>query len=203
MLSTSTNVSFILFKKLQKKEGLPIHCIHHDLRHPLRKSIKGNYDVIFTDPPYTGEGLNLFLSRGISALKKQQGLPIFLSFAHKSPEFMLEMNRSFVKMGLCVTATLPHFNTYIGAQMIANRSQMMILKTTAATQVPKEWSLPYKEPLYTGEVRRSMRTYRCLRCGNDWHVGYKSSMKTIEQLKKTGCPSCHFHSFKHTGKSDS
>lgn len=167
---------------------LPIQCIHHDLREPLPAHLHGKFDCFFTDPPYTLQGMSLFVSRGISALRKRKGLPIFLSFAHKSPDFMFTMQREFIRMGITTSATLPRFNEYEGAEIIANRSQMIILKTTERTM--PECTGSFMDALYTGEVRQTIRKYQCKRCGNKITVGIQGKMATIEQLKQRGCLSC-------------
>ncbi|SCW64885.1 hypothetical protein SAMN04487970_10247 [Paenibacillus tianmuensis] len=173
--------------------GLPIQCRHWDLRQPLAEEWQGQYDCFFTDPPYTLQGMTLFLSRGISGLKKRKGAPIFFSFAHKSPEFMLAMQREFVQMGLMVSAAYPRFNEYEGAEMIANQSQMIVLKTTEQTR--SEYADAFEDALYTGEVKRTLRTYRCKQCGGTVQVGFQGDVPTIEQLKNQGCPHCKNDTF--------
>ncbi|MGF9912165.1 bis-aminopropyl spermidine synthase family protein [Paenibacillus ehimensis] len=173
--------------------GLPIQCRRWDLRQPLAEEWQGQYDCFFTDPPYTLQGMTLFLSRGISGLKKRKGALIFLSFAHKSPEFMLAMQREFVRMGLMVSATFPRFNEYEGAEMIANRSQMIVLKTTEQTR--PEFAGVFEDALYTGEVKRTLRIYRCQLCGEAVYVGFQGDVPTIEQLKNQGCPRCKNDTF--------
>lgn len=175
------------------RERLPIQCRRWDLRQPLAEEWQGQYDCFFTDPPYTLQGMTLFLSRGISGLKKRKGALIFLSFAHKSPEFMLAMQREFVRMGLMVSATFPRFNEYEGAEMIANRSQMIVLKTTEQTR--PEFAGAFEDALYTGEVKRTLRTYRCQQCGEGVYVGFQGDVPTIEQLKNQGCPRCKNDTF--------
>ncbi|MBU5347845.1 bis-aminopropyl spermidine synthase family protein [Paenibacillus lautus] len=170
------------------KEGLLVTCRHIDLRQPLPEGWNGQYDCFFTDPPYTLQGLTLFLSRGISALKHEKGCPIFLSFAHKSPDFTWSMQREFVRMGLSVKQVLLHFNQYIGAQMIGNSGQMIVLTTTEFTEPHITDS--FEEELYTGEVRRTVRTYRCIQCQGELQVGVQGDYSTIEDLKKQGCPVC-------------
>ncbi|SYX83813.1 bis-aminopropyl spermidine synthase family protein [Paenibacillus alvei] len=181
-----------------QQKRLPIQCIKHDLREPLPANLQGKFDCFFTDPPYTLQGMSLFLSRGISALRKRKGLPIFLSFAHKSPDYMFTMQREFLRMGVTTTATLPRFNEYEGAEIIANRSQMIILKTTERT-IP-ECLGPFMDALYTGEVRQTIRTYKCKQCGNKITVGSQCEMATIEQLKHRGCHSCGNDTFDFVNK---
>lgn len=175
------------------REGLPISGHRADLRKPLSQKQLGTFDCFFTDPPYTLPGMSLFVSRGISLLKQKTGLPIFLSFAHKSPGFMLDMQREFIRMGLMVSEIIPHFNEYEGAEMIGNRGQMIVLKTTEQT-TPKIKG-GFDDALYTGEVKRTMRTYRCRECNGSVQVGFQQRFSTIEMLKMRGCPRCQHHTF--------
>ncbi|MFB4321183.1 bis-aminopropyl spermidine synthase family protein [Priestia sp. BR_2] len=175
------------------REDVSVTCRHADLRRPLPQEWTGQYDCFFTDPPYTLQGLTLFLSRGLSALKPEKGCPIFLSFAHKSPDFTWSMQREFVRMGLSVRQVQLHFNQYIGAQMIGNSGQMIVLTTTEYTDPPIKGS--FEDELYTGEVRRTVRTYRCTQCQSELQVGVQGDFTTIEDLKKQGCPACAHHAF--------
>ncbi|UFJ40467.1 bis-aminopropyl spermidine synthase family protein [Brevibacillus humidisoli] len=180
-------------EEIAEVEQLPIRCIRADLRRPLPSGMQGQFDAFFTDPPYTLQGMMLFLSRGISALKHQTGLPIFFSFAHKSPGFSLTMQRSLVQMGLMVSEIIPQFNQYEGAEMIGNRGQMIILKTTEETS--PHVIADYDDALYTGELKRTMRTYQCKQCGISIFVGAQGMYATIEELKRQGCPACPNNTF--------
>lgn len=180
------------------ERGLPIRCHRVDLREPLPANLHKQFDCFFTDPPYTLQGMGLFVSRGIQALKREKGLPIFLSFAHKSPAFMLAMQREFVRMGLTVNANFPQFNAYEGAEMIANRSQMFILRTTDQTK--PEYTEKFTDALYTGEVKQTLRTYRCKQCSKDVIVGINEEFATIEQLKNEGCGDCGHDTFELVAK---
>jgi len=175
-------------RQIADREGLPIRCRALDLRQPLPEELCGQFDCFFTDPPYTLQGLTLFLSRGIASLKRRKGSPIFLSYAHKSPDSMLAIQREFVRMGLMVSATFPSFNEYEGAEMIANKSQMTILRTTERTLPEIDGS--FEDALYTGEVRRTLRTYQCKSCGATVLVGSQAEIPTIEELKNKGCFVC-------------
>jgi len=180
-------------REIVDRAKLPIRCLPWDLRNPFPAEWLARYDCFFTDPPYTLQGMSLFVSRGITALKQKKGLPVFLSFAHKSPDFMLAMNREFVRMGLTVHAAHQHFNQYEGAEMIANRSQMIVLETTAVTDAEIKDS--FHDALYTGEVKRTLRTYRCKQCSQEVFVGLQGEVATIEDLKNQGCPGCKNDTF--------
>ncbi|HEV7688325.1 MAG TPA: bis-aminopropyl spermidine synthase family protein, partial [Acidimicrobiia bacterium] len=47
---------------------LPLTAAWADLRLALPPSLAGTADLVFTDPPYTTEGMRLFLTRGLEAL---------------------------------------------------------------------------------------------------------------------------------------
>lgn len=184
--------------EIAKAHKLPIRCHHIDFREPLPECFYEQYDCFFTDPPYTLQGMSLFLSRGIQALKREKGLPIFLSFAHKSPSFTLAMQRELVRMGLSVSMNLPRFNAYEAAEMIAGRSQMFVLRTT--DQTLPEYEGKFDDALYTGEVKQTLRTYRCKQCVAEIGVGTTGEYPTIEQLKNVGCPHCGQDSFELVSK---
>lgn len=173
---------------IAQKEGLPIKCVRIDLRKPLPKNFVQQFDCLFTDPPYTLEGMKLFLSRGVEALKKQNCLPIFLSYGHKSPDFEFAMQQCFIDMGLIVSKVMARFNIYEGAGVIGNTGQMIILRTTSNSKTLMETF--YQGPLYTGELKKTVRSYRCRNCGATTRVGVPEKIKTIEQLKLKGCGKC-------------
>lgn len=141
--------------KIAGEYDLPITCHSMDLRNSMDKELIAKFDCFYTDPPYTMNGLHLFLSRGISALKKIKGLPIFFSFAHKSYDYSFEMMRKFNEMGLSVCRIMPKFNVYEGASIIGNIGQLIILKTTSYTDLDIEEDEYFVDCLYTKEVKRS------------------------------------------------
>ena len=169
------------------REGLGIECVHHDLRKPLPEGLRGRYDVTFTDPPYTVPGLKLFLSRGVEALKVRKTASVYLAFADKPPLEMLEVHRAITEMGLFIRELIPRFNAYEGAEMFANTTFMAKLATTMETR--QAITGVFEGKIYTGEVRPTVRVYRC-RCGEKIEVGAGRNFSTIEELKSRGCPRC-------------
>lgn len=170
-------------------EKLPVKCEQVDLRLPLSKKFRKQFDCFFTDPPYTLQGMKLFLSRGVEALKNERGIKIFLSFAHKSQEFELTMQKCFVDMGLTISEILTEFNAYDGAGIIGGVGQMIVLKTTS--KIRTLIKTYYKESIYTGELKITVRSYICKECGEIIKVGVLEKFKTIEELKVKGCYKCN------------
>ena len=176
-----------LIAGVTKKEGLQVECVRHDLRNPLPDELRGEYDVVFTDPPYTMEGLKVFVSRGIEALKKRKCASVYLAFAHKPPEDMLMLQRAINKMGLVIREMVPRFNVYEGAEMLANTTFLARLETTDETM--SSITKRYMGKMYSGEVSPTIRIYRCS-CGEEIEVGTGKAFRTIESLKADGCPRC-------------
>ncbi|MDR0948227.1 MAG: adenosylmethionine decarboxylase [Lachnospiraceae bacterium] len=170
--------------------GLPITCIESDLRDPLPIDLIGSFDVVYTDPPYTLDGLTLFLSRGIGGLKIAKGLSIFLSFAQKPNEDEYRMQELFVAHGLIVKAIHAAWNEYEGASLFGNRSNMILLETTEHTKAVIPATLRGKEKIYTADHRTQGTRYRCDACGWEFVTGQASLYRTIEQAKLAGCPQC-------------
>lgn len=180
---------------IAKSMNLPISCVKIDLKDPLPIQYANYFDTFFTDPPYTAGGISLFLSRGLSALKRTPGLDVFFSFGNKSISDTFNMQKMFSDMGLVVSEIYKDFNMYEGASLYGGLSQMIILQTT-------EFSGPiiddyYSDDLYTYDFRNAQHTYICRKCKREIIL---NKGETIEQLKKTGCPSCGGVIFDRKGK---
>lgn len=132
----------------------PIESIRHDLRHPIPDAIIGQFDVFFTDPPYTIQGLRLFADRGVRALRPEVGKLGFICFGRKSPLETVAIGRTLADLSLASVEIVPDFNGYDGAQLLAGSSQM--IRTVYAGQGggPDE---VYDGPLYTRDIRRQPR----------------------------------------------
>lgn len=170
---------------LSIKMGAHINCVQHDFRRTLPRNYANSYDCIFTDPPYTLEGLKLFLSRGVSALKRESDLPFYLAFAHKNPLSQLSMQKLLLDSGFVISRIYERFNKYHGAQILGSASDILVLSTTEKTRemIPGD----YNGLLYTNEFNRNKRVYECVNCRTRYIVGFNERFTTIEKLKGTGC----------------
>jgi predicted methyltransferase len=175
-------------REISKMERLGIECIHHDLRDPFPEGIEGRFDTFLTDPPYTLPGLRLFLSRGIQALRKRKSSKAYLAYPDKPPLEMLRTHSAIVNMGLYIDELIPRFNEYQGAEILANTTFLARLTVTEGAKPSVEGS--FRGEIYTGELRPTIRTYKCRVCGIEIEVGTTRDHSTIEELKERGCPSC-------------
>ena len=169
------------------REHLHVRCLRHDLRDPLPGELWDHFDVVITDPPYTHNGLSLFLSRGIDALRGARGVQAYVSFAHKSWGEMREIQALLVRMGWTIREILSRFNRYHGAGVLGGTSQLMLLGGTEGLKPLVAGR--YAEAIYTGEGERS-RVYRCGACRTQVSIGPQAEVPTLERLKERGCLKC-------------
>lgn len=125
-----------------------VDAIAHDLRDPLPGELAGVADTVFTDPPYTNAGAELFLSRAAQAAAGP-GRDVFLAFGARRPDHTLAVQRAILAMGLVVRRLVPNFNEYLGAGVRAGTSHLYQLRTTADLRPLVTGR--FDGPLYTGE----------------------------------------------------
>ena len=125
--------------------GCDIDTFCLDLREDIPADLANTFDVFVTDPPYTLDGLSLFIARGIEALKPGVGRQCFLSYGSKNPSDSVKVYSSIVSMGLAIQEVIPQFNRYVGAQMYAGVSNMIrcITSQDSISAVPEDLSKLY------------------------------------------------------------
>lgn len=165
-----------------------IVVIEVDLRNKIVPKLTNHIDCVYTDTPYTYIGIKLFLSRAIECMKQKPGLTIYFSFEHKSQEDMLKIEELLCDMGLAITQIFVRFNKYEGAEILAGEGQLILLKTTKEMKSLVEDN--FSEMIYTGEIKRTRRKYKCKNCGEEYWIGIEEEYQTIEKLKEKGCKNC-------------
>ncbi|MFX1487500.1 MAG: bis-aminopropyl spermidine synthase family protein, partial [Promethearchaeota archaeon] len=91
-----------------------------DLRESIPQDLLNKYDVVVMDPPYTNEGLRLFLKRAREVVKSNikinnKNYPIIgkkcvLSFGNKPPGDMQKLQVSILDHGFIINEMIPDFN---------------------------------------------------------------------------------------------
>jgi len=121
---------------IAEKRQYPIETILHDLRKPLSGKYRDRFDVFETDPPYTVNGLRLFLSRAIEALRSDvgSGQHGYLSFAHWPADKKFELEQMLYSFGLSIENQYRGFNRYQGASILGSTSSLFELMTTSRTR---------------------------------------------------------------------
>jgi N4-bis(aminopropyl)spermidine synthase len=126
--------------------GLALTAAWADLRLALPSSLVGTADLVFTDPPYTIEGIRLFLRRALEALRPtgHERLAFCFGTGERHLVKALEVQSLLGDLRLALEAMLPGFNRYGGAEAIGARSDLYICRPATGAKV--------------GETARSQRS---------------------------------------------
>jgi len=119
-------------KKISKEEKLGIETLKYDVRKPLHPHLLNIFDIVFTDPPYTEGGVDLFLSRGISALEPLPMSKLYFCYGQsdRAEERSFGIQKVITDMGLLIEERLSKFNRYFGAASIGSASALYINSMT-------------------------------------------------------------------------
>lgn len=123
--------------QVSSKEGLEILTASYDAFGELSRSYRGNFDIVFTDPPYTSDGIALFLSRAIDALDLQnQATRIYFCYGNsdRAKERFLPIYEVIINSGLMMRWVFDKFNRYEGAESIGSTSSLFICDITPKTK---------------------------------------------------------------------
>jgi len=132
------------------RNNFEMETFHYDAREPFLKDLKGKFDVVFADPPYTPNGIKLFVSRAIEALdSKNRAGRIYICYGNsdRAKERFLPIYRIFTDSGLMIRWAFDKFNRYIGAESIGSASTLYVCDVT-----------PKTKPLVKSEFRENIYT---------------------------------------------
>lgn len=135
---------------ISNSEKLNLNLGNYDARKTLPLSYSGKFDTVFTDPPYTTDGIKLFVSRAIQALDlSNQTARIYVCYGNsdRAKERFLPIYEVFGSSGLMVRWVFDKFNRYQRAESIGSASSLLILEATSKTK-----------PLITGNYDGSIYT---------------------------------------------
>ncbi|MGQ0842133.1 bis-aminopropyl spermidine synthase family protein [Actinokineospora sp.] len=131
-----------------RERGLDIRCLHADFRFGLPPAAVGSADLVFTDPPYTPEGMRLFLARGVEGLRAADGrVVVAYGYSERNPALGLKVQQEILRLGLVFEAVLPAFNRYLGAQAVGSASDLYVLQPTGRS--PKLAEATVRTGIYT------------------------------------------------------
>jgi predicted methyltransferase len=130
---TVVDVDDPLLEYIDRQAQPSIRCLWADLRFGLPPGADEWGDLVFTDPPYTPEGVRLFLARGLATLRDREHARLVMSygFPEHHPALGLKVQQAAAGLHLAYEAILPGFNRYHGAQAIGSRSDLHVLRPTA------------------------------------------------------------------------
>ncbi len=139
-------------KNISNQNKFNINSFQYDARENLPEKFAQKFDVVFTDPPYTQNGFNLFLSRAIDALDlRNKSARIYICFGNsdRARERFLPIYDILQKSGLMIRFIFDKFNFYKGADSIGNTSSLFVCDVTPQTKSLIKANLK-KDDIYTG-----------------------------------------------------
>lgn len=136
---------------ISKKETFGINTYSYDARNSFPAKHAQKYDIVFTDPPYTQKGVQLFLARAIEAINsKNRSGRIYICYGNSdnAKEKFSEIHEVILKSGMMIRNIFDKFNRYSGAESIGDASSLIICETTDKTK-----------PLVKGNYDKKIYTY--------------------------------------------
>jgi len=130
--------------------GLDVRCLYGDLRLGLPPSARGSADLVFTDPPYTPEGVGLFLARGLEGLRDREHGRLVLAYGYGGqPGLGAKVQQVVYGLHLAYEAVLPGFNRYDGAEAVGAASDLYVCRPTARTWRAPDRTAEHAVRIYT------------------------------------------------------
>ncbi|TWF92755.1 bis-aminopropyl spermidine synthase family protein [Saccharopolyspora dendranthemae] len=129
------------------RNGFTIGLTHADLRFGVPPTLEGWADAVFTDPPYTPEGIGLFATRAAECLAPDNSrMVLAYGYSALTPALGLKVQQELVRLGFAFEAILPKFHRYYGAQAIGSASDLYVCQPTAQT---RKLALRQDQAIYT------------------------------------------------------
>jgi predicted methyltransferase len=124
-------------QNLAKEQSLSITVVPYDARTIVPSDHKGSYDVVFTDPPYTPDGVSLFVSRAVEFLDKtNESSRLYFCYGNsdRAKERFLPIQNFITDSGLLMRWVFDKFNRYTGAESIGSSSSLYVTDITPKTR---------------------------------------------------------------------
>ncbi|PRX02484.1 UNVERIFIED_ORG: putative methyltransferase [Actinomadura viridilutea] len=112
--------------------GLDVRTRWADLRLGLPPSAAASADIAVTDPPYTAEGVGLFVARALEGLRDHGSGRVVLAYgaSDRTPALALKVQNALRDLHLVTEAVYPDFNRYFGAEAIGSAADLYLLRPT-------------------------------------------------------------------------
>lgn len=163
VLDTDNNILQFLSESANSLSIKNFKVISHNLKEPCPANILNRFDVVIMDPPYTNDGLRLFLKRAKQVLKTEIeiegkkhdviGKKCLLCFGNKPPEELKHIQLSILDHGFIIKEMIPYFNIYKGASILGQFSHLYYLELTEPKSTEDTLSLTLN-PIYTSEFKK-------------------------------------------------
>jgi hypothetical protein len=121
-----------VLEHVDRRSGGTIDVVHADLRFGLPRAVAGSADLVFSDPPYTPEGMGLFAARAIECLSDPPHGRVLLAYGYsrRHPTLGQQVQKALLNLGLTFEAILPGFHRYHGAQAVGSSADLYVCQPT-------------------------------------------------------------------------
>jgi len=120
---------------IAQARGLAVRTVWADLRDGLPEPLQGTAALVFSDPPYSADGVEVFLERGLAALHNRARGRVVIAYGagdHR-PDLALAVQDRINRLRVVIEAIHPSFNSYPAADAIGGWSDLYVCRPTAAT----------------------------------------------------------------------
>ncbi|KKQ30030.1 MAG: hypothetical protein US68_C0003G0020 [Candidatus Shapirobacteria bacterium GW2011_GWE1_38_10] len=154
-----------LIRDISKKLNLEITVVKQDLLKPIDKKYLASFDIVFTDPPYTPNGISLFANCAVELLTPQFTSRLYLCYGNsdRAREREVVIQKIISDFGFMIHTKYFQFNHYAGAQSIGSQSSLYLLDWTPQL---KTISLSF-DKIYTYEKNKMDKNFPFY---NHWEV---------------------------------
>ncbi|MGX7014470.1 adenosylmethionine decarboxylase [Vagococcus silagei] len=146
------DADLLLYISENQPEQVEIKVYQQDFKEEIQE-IDNQVDIVFTDPPYTSEGILTFIDTGANLLRNQGKM--YASFNNKTPAFQSFIQQEIAKKDFNFVEIIPKFNHYLGGSIIGNVSHLYVLQKNNMAQT----SLA-TESIYTYHLKRNKMSQR-------------------------------------------
>lgn len=146
------DTDLLMYIKENESLKVMINVVKQDFRVPFQ-IIENQMDVIFTDPPYTPEGIITFIHSGEKLLKNKGKM--YVSFNHKTPEVQGFIQNEINRRGFNFIEVVPDFNQYLGGSIIGNVSNLYVIQKIDSVHL-----IHSSESLYTRSLKKNEASKR-------------------------------------------
>ncbi|MFC4000467.1 bis-aminopropyl spermidine synthase family protein [Prauserella oleivorans] len=188
---TVIDVDDRILEYIDRHSDRTIHTVHADLRFGLPLAVTGKADVVFSDPPYTPEGMGLFAARGLDCLADPPNGRLVLAYGYspRHPALGHQAQRALLALGLTFEAIVPGFHRYTGAQAIGSAADLYVCQPTAkAKKVRKGKQTIYTHGPQSVEARDTPPALRDALVAIAGETGLDVDLRTVDWTKPASVP---------------
>ena len=133
------------------RQNLDIVTAKSDFRYHIPRYFRDSMDVVFTDPPYSPDGMDCFIRRAIEAANKSPFSIFYICYktAETSPAVGFSVQKTLQNHKLFISSIYSNFNIYFGAEALGYRSNLYECRILPDAHKSVDSLLQGKRGIYT------------------------------------------------------